>query len=263
MISVTDHYRLFQDFGENYIGILALLIFMFLFYKVIYSVSVRIFLIGFFKDINGNPNTQDTELLKETYRQPNLELTIKNILGIDKEVNFATIREKENEKFYNSIDGDVYIIEMHLALMDVYENIWQNCTDIQKYTLYDFATDGFTNYKKVMVLYPLYKAGLLIKEPDGNISLMTKSFRNFLITKEASPDIKKLNKQSKNGTWSSLRTVFYIILIGVAVFIFMSQQEASKTLITIITSLGALLPAMLKLFDKSSSGSASTAKSSD
>ncbi|MEO6001260.1 MAG: hypothetical protein ABIN89_30695 [Chitinophagaceae bacterium] len=108
--------------------------------------------------------------------------------------------------------------------------------------------DGFTNHKKVIILFELVRKGLLVKE-DDNFHLMTRSCRNFVLTKDNSEVIRKLSSQGR-GSWSMLRTIFYIIILVVAVFIFMSQEEASKRMITIVTSLGALLPAILKLFDK-------------
>src|SRR4051812_6315752 len=114
-----------------------------------------------------------------------------------------------------------------------------------------------------MLLYNLYKKGLLVKEEDGNIALMTKSFRNFLITKQGSEEVKRLSSQRKQGSWSTLRTVFYIILFAIAIFLFISQEEASKRLITILTSFGALLPAILRLFDKSTFSTPATSKGDD
>lgn len=265
LTAVYPHPQLFKEFSSTYISLIILLaLFMIVFYKIIYSVSIRLFLVGFFEEINGKPGDKpDKELQKQIYAQPNLIKNIQDILGTKRDINFKTIRDIEDEKISDKDDADGFILELHFALLGVYENLWNSCTDTQKYTLYDFATDGFTNYKKVLTLHQLYKAGLIIKAPDGNITLVTKSFRNFLITKETSNEIKILNKQGKRGSWGSLRTVFYIVLIAVAIFIFLSQEEASKRLITIVTSLGALLPAMLKLFDKSSLPASSSAKSNE
>ncbi|HEY2727710.1 MAG TPA: hypothetical protein VGI61_11090 [Parafilimonas sp.] len=248
----------------NYIGwilLFSLIVFVMIFYKVIYAVCVRIFLIGFFEDVNEHAGKKpDTELEKQEHTHPDLLKDLKALLGINKPVNFKIIHDIENKKVCDDDDADGFIIELHLMLNDVYERIWDSCTEAQKYTLYNFATDGFTNYKKVLILHKLYKEGLLVKETDGNVELLTKSFRNFLITKEMAPEIKKLSSLDKKGSWSSLRTFFYIILIAVAIFIFLSQEEASKRIIAIITSLGAVIPVMLKLFDKSTTSAAAPSK---
>ena len=82
------------------------------------------------------------------------------------------------------------------------------------------------------------------------------SVQTELATKESSDEIKKYSKLSTHNSWGTFKTVFYIILIAFAAFIFITQQQATQRLITVLTSLGALLPAMLKLFDTSGAGKA-------
>ncbi|MEP7141718.1 MAG: hypothetical protein ABI707_02550 [Ferruginibacter sp.] len=239
------YFYLFQDIThEPYILlILVIIILVFLFYKIINSVARRIFLVGYF----GDNKSQETTWLTEKFNYINRDDLNKTFCLPFAPESFAAIREIENQLL---VKNDECILKIHVALIPVYERIWKDCTDEEKYALYDFALDGFTNHKKVIILLQLYQKGLLIKHQD-NFHLMTISFRNFLLTKEKSETIKALSKQSK-GSWATMRTVFYIILLVVAIFIFLSQEEASKRLITIVTSLGALLPAILKLFDKSS-----------
>lgn len=243
----------FADFlFRTYTGLfllLAVIIFIYLFYRLIYSIAKRIFLVGYFENNIAKNNTEDADWLKQKYNYIN-RYDFNNLFSsAEEEISFAAIRRNE-KKLLKKNDGGEGILKMHLALLPVYESIWKDCSNVEKYTLYDFALDGFTNYKKVLILYQLYRKGLLIKDEDDNPALMTESFRNFLITKETSEEIRILSKEGK-GSWATIRTVFYIILVAVAAFIFISQEEASKRLITIVTSLGALLPAMLKLFDKS------------
>ncbi|MCW3113925.1 MAG: hypothetical protein JWR18_2321 [Segetibacter sp.] len=248
-------FYIFKDITSDYWGyliILALVLFILLFYKTIYSIAKRIFLVGYFEDaatISSDTKQEDKPWLKLRYTYIKIEDLCKKLYPDNTPASFAELRQKENEILDEDKNGGEDILKMHLALIPLYEKIWKECSDIEKFTLYDFALDGFTNYKKVTVLYQLIEKGLLIKE-DNNFSIMTKSFRNFLITKSSSEEIRILSKEGK-GSWAIMRTVFYIILIVVAVFIFISQEEASKRLITIVSSLAALLPVILRLFDKS------------
>ncbi|MCW3109282.1 MAG: hypothetical protein JWQ09_3788 [Segetibacter sp.] len=259
------HFSFFKDMISNWQELLALLaicIFIILFYKLIYAVAKRIYLVDFFNEFDkkneaGKPEkNKDTDWLKQKLNEVDVSI-LSDLASINpSNVTFAEIREKENELFKENKDGGEFILKMHLALEPVYQKIWSDCSDVEKYTLYNFALDGFTNYKKGTVLYQLLKKGLMIKV-DDNFTLMTISFRNFLITKETSEDIKRLGMQQK-GSWAAVRTFFIIVLLAVAVFIFISQEEATKRLITIATSLGALLPLILKLFDKNTSASSVT-----
>jgi hypothetical protein len=85
---------------------------------------------------------------------------------------------------------------------------------------------------------------------------MSMAFRNYVLGKGTTEEIRLQAKENKSGSWSSLRMVLIVILIAFAIFIFATQQEATQRIITILTSLGTLLPLMLKLFDTSSTGAA-------
>jgi hypothetical protein len=250
----VPRFYVFKDITKNPLGnlvVLALLIFIFLFHKIVYSIAKRVFLVGYFDSSVIDPEGQqgtDKPWLKEKYTYKKIEDLCKPIFPIHTPTTFAGLRERENEVLVAE-NGDEVILKLHLALLPQYEKIWKDCSNTEKFTLYDFALDGFTNYKKLILLNQLYDKGLLIKE-DDNLALMTHSFRNFLITKETAPEIKAQHAEGK-GSWAVMRTVFYIILAAVAIFIFISQEEASKRLITVVTSVGALLPVILKLFDKS------------
>ncbi|MDB5247556.1 MAG: hypothetical protein JWQ40_1950 [Segetibacter sp.] len=248
------HFYLFENITQDPGGLLVMLsiiIFIYLFYKIIYSVARRIFLVGYFDGYENISQSQDPEWLQQMLGYIDVEAFCKSFSFSPDNLSFREIRIKENDLLLSRADGSECVLKMHLALVPAYEKIWRECDKVEKFTLYDFAIDGFTNYKKVLVLYQLFQKGLLVKEED-NFRLVTSSFRNFLLTKDSAEEIKTLSKEGK-GSWATMKTVFYFILIGVAVFIFISQEESSKRLITVVTSLGALLPAILKLFDTTSS----------
>ena len=256
-----QHFNILENFHKQplgYLVVLSILVFIILFYRVIKAVAIRVFLVGYFErePPQNLPGEQDAPWLVQRYLYTKIGELLKPVFPHNTPATFAELRNRENEVLREvSRKGDETVLKAHIALIPQYEKIWRDCSDVEKFTLYDFALDGFTNYKKLIILYQLYGKGLLVKGENG-LSLMTDSFRNFVITKEDSPEIKALNKQGQ-GSWAITRTVFYIILIAVAIFIFISQEEASKRLITIVTSLAALLPVILKLFDKSTFASSS------
>lgn len=273
LLIATPHPYLFKNIWHNHLGLLMILsacIFIVLFYKLIYSASKRIFLTDFFEkayETTKSETSADTKWLQEIYGWTNLDKANELLLlKKDEQFSFEQVRKKEDELIKKGEGLEEFIIQMHLNLMELFERIWEKCTSTEKFTLYDFAADGFTNYKKVLILHELYNKGLLIKEEkdenaDNNtITFICLSFRNFLITKENEEEIKTLTTQTTRSSWGNFRTVFYIVLIAFAVFIFVTQQQASQRLITIVTSFGALLPAMLKLFDSSTSATKANTK---
>ena len=250
---------LFKEIIMSPAGILNaffICIFLFLFYKIIYSVSIRVFLVHFFKG-RSNKDEEDPDWLKQCYKYANLAKAKALLdLGKDEAFSFKKVRNKENVLLKYDNNFEEHVLQMQFALEEVFKNIWQRCSDEEKFCLYDFAEDGFTNYKKVITLYELYNKGLIIQEENAPTTFLCMSFRNFLATKESAEEVKKYSKLHTHSSWGTFRTVFYIILIAFAAFIFITQQQATQRLITVLTSLGALLPAMLKLFDASGAGKA-------
>ena len=79
---------------------------------------------------------------------------------------------------------------------------------------------------------------------------MSDSFRNFLISKTGSGEIRDLQQTvSEGGKWGNLRVVFYIVLLAILFFLFITKEEISKQMVAIVSSLAALIPLLLKLFD--------------
>ena len=84
---------------------------------------------------------------------------------------------------------------------------------------------------------------------------MTHSFRNYLVSKTGSDEVRRLKREiSEGGTWGNLRTVLLIIIFLIVVFLFIVQEDVSKRVFAIVTSIGASIPFILKLFDRNLSG---------
>jgi hypothetical protein len=60
--------------------------------------------------------------------------------------------------------GSEFISRMQHTLLNAYNKIWSECSDVDKFILYDFALYGFTNYKQTDMLFALYNKGLLAKK---------------------------------------------------------------------------------------------------
>ncbi|MEJ7678407.1 MAG: hypothetical protein WKG06_11215 [Segetibacter sp.] len=63
-----------------------------------------------------------------------------------------------------SQEGAEQILRIQHLLTPGYNAIWEGLKSDEKFLLYDFALDGYTNYKNVDILYRLYQKGLIRKE---------------------------------------------------------------------------------------------------
>ena len=241
---------------------IIVLLLLVVFYKIIYSSSIRIFLIGYFDKTPGAE--QDTSYLdreffqKESLPDEGFEKefwgteTLSLDLILNKETGYETISEREES-----------ILKIGNLLMQQYENIWKSLTPTEQFVLYDFALDGFSNYKNVDILYSLYKKGI-IKKVKNSFVVMTRSFRNYLVAKTGTSDVKKLKQEiSPGGTWAHLRTVLIVLILLIVIFLFIVQEDVSKRVFAVITSVGAAIPLLLKLFDRNISGTAGGSSETD
>lgn len=145
-----------------------------------------------------------------------------------------------------------------------YRSIWASLSNAEKHVLFDIAQDGLVNTKNVRFINRLLNKGLLLY--DNHLRIMNESFRNFILTGVGAVEISQLNRDVRNsGTWSRLRTPLLLIIAGVLIFMFATQQDIfNKTMLWVGTIIGALatLSRVFSFLPASSSSGTSEAKSS-
>jgi hypothetical protein len=123
--------------------------------------------------------------------------------------------------------------------------------------LLDFARDNLVNFKNVAEIYGLIDKGIFTEHED-EIRLFSQSFRAYLMMKKNTTEAYELRKKfQQNSTWQSFRVPLLIILLGIALFIFFTQEETSQKFTAIIAGVSSLASLLLKFF---SDGSAAAAK---
>lgn len=149
------------------------------------------------------------------------------------------------------------IMRMQTVLTPTYDDIWKELSEKEKFILYDFALDGFTNYKNPDTLYGLFKKGLLRQDREnGGLILMTYSFRNYLISKSDTPEIERLRRiVNRGGTWKLIQNIFFVSLLMIFAYLIITRQEVSTKIAAIISGLVSLVPALIKLFDRKTADS--------
>lgn len=225
-------------------------------YHVSLSLSKRLFLVDYFEHPIEN-NIAHADFLKKIYIPDpvkNLLLKDTNLTG-DYLLSLNQVVERENNHI--PLKDNEQILKLYIILTDVYEEVWNKCDNNEQFLLYDLASDGFTNYKNVDILYKLYKKGLIsrhaYKEYNRNqtVEIMSHSFRAFLLTKSSAESIRNMDPKARKGPFSNLQLIIYLVLIGIAIFIVVTQEDASKRLVSIIGSIATLIPTMLKLLSSS------------
>jgi hypothetical protein len=238
-------------------------------YSLIISLSKRIFLIGYFEretDKDQDPSLVNTILAthhisdseKEywfgsstSYKLPG---SVDEKMKTEEVLTIKKIRDKEKELNVRDEDYPEHILKIQTLLAPVYEKVWKFCTLHEQSVVYDFALDGFTNYRNITILYSLFRKSIIQKD-EPHLRIMTDSFRNYLVGKTGSAEVKDLEKKvSQGGKWGNLRAVFYIFLVAIVLFLFIVREDVSKRVLAIVTSLAAIIPLLLKLFEPGGGG---------
>lgn len=140
------------------------------------------------------------------------------------------------------------ILEAMVRYDKFYSIIWQKCTDKEKYLLFDFAGDGFVNYKNVSDLYRLLSIGIITIDHE-EMKVFAPSFRAFVLCKKNSPAMFALQKKYReNSTWQGFRIPLLILFLGTAGFIFITQEESFQKFMGLVAGASTLLSLLLKYF---------------
>ncbi len=164
-------------------------------------------------------------------------------LNAQKEV----IRESLRMEHHDRPLSDEEIILRIESLAHVYYNsIWSALSEEEQYILYDIAQDGLVNLKNREVLTMLLNKGIMVY--DNRFRLMNESFRNFVLSEVSADDALTLERNVKEtGYWNYFKTPVLLILITIALFIFITQQETFNNIIAFITTFAAGIPIVFRL----------------
>lgn len=132
---------------------------------------------------------------------------------------------------------------------DKYDEIWKNCTEKEKFLLYNMARDGLINYKNTMEIISLIKMDLLIIDKE-RIKPFSRGFRAYILSvcTEDNADMVRIQKKYlENSSWQLIRMPLMILLIGIAVIIFFTQQYIFDKLLILAGGISTLAPLIISV----------------
>lgn len=185
-------------------------------------------------------NTEEVykTIIKETAQTHFLNKMRESVMGVAEVL-------PENEKAQK---GDELVFKLQVVSHYFYMYIWQSLTKEEKFLLYDLAEDNLVNSFDDYNLNMLLAKGVIIRT-DGTLKLFNKGFRNFILTAIGNSEAMKIKNLIKdNGNWSRLKNPLMMVIVAILVFLLISQEEAYSKLITYVATLGAGIPAVIKLF---------------
>ena len=132
-----------------------------------------------------------------------------------------------------------------------FDDCWKTLTPVKKFVLYDLSRDGFANYRTGNTLYTLVCDGLLVFRDNGQLTFITKSFREYVLEKKDDPDVIALWRKSRHkGEWLSFKTPLMILFTAFGLFLFFTQDALFQKLTGLLTSLVSIGAQFSTLFDR-------------
>jgi len=125
---------------------------------------------------------------------------------------------------------------------------WNRFSGRQRIILLDLVSDGLANYRNVMEISALTGEGQPLCVCDGMIIVKDPVFRQFVLEQRQTAETALLRKEYQaQSLWESLRTPLLVIIVAVGAFIFLTQENISKKMLVLLTTLSSLLPLVPKL----------------
>ena len=137
-----------------------------------------------------------------------------------------------------------------------FDSIWMSLSMTERKVLYDLAKDQLVNHNNLHDLSILYQKGLIIYvEYEDQLMLMSRSFRNYILTRLNKDEINRLQaNEAEKGNWHKLRTILIVIILLVGIFLFTTQQEALNGLVAYLSAFSGGIFALLNIINKIPAG---------
>jgi hypothetical protein len=136
----------------------------------------------------------------------------------------------------------------------LYEYVWKNCSDKEKYLLYDHAQDGLINYKNSKEIIELINNGIFVVHEE-RLRLFSPGFRAFILNSADKDEMITIQKKYKeNSTWQFVRIPLLILMFGIAALLFFTQQGIFDKLLILAGGVSTLLTIIMRFFGGSGDG---------
>jgi hypothetical protein len=212
-------------------------------YFLTISLTRRVFLLDLKKDYRPEPkHITEAEKAFSEFAADNAAVALPSIAPTLKDLYLS-------EKSLDLDNYELKILSNLSTLETFYDQLWNPLTDHQKFILYDFAQDGFSNYKSEKDLLELVTKGLLFYD-DLRLTTVTLSFQEYILNNKDDAITEYISVAAKGDTWKKFKTPLLIVLAGVGVFIFFTQDAIYQKLTGLLTSLTSLLPVLGNIFNK-------------
>ena len=126
-----------------------------------------------------------------------------------------------------------------------YTSIWNSCSVGERQTLCHLAQDRLLSHRDPD-LGPLLRRELIVREHD--LHLFNESFRQFVKSADRAALVDEHDKEAQRGSlWQTLKFPILVVMVAIAAFLFLTQQDLYSRSLALMTGLTTLIPAVFKV----------------
>jgi hypothetical protein len=218
----------------------SVLLILLLLLALTWSLSGRVYLLDLLKrDYTHIKDARIMDRLLGRHRNAATPLTV------------TALNTEETALWKDPVANEQTITDNVDKLDPFYTAIWQSLSEMEQFTLYDFALDGFTNYKNNATLIGLINRNVLRVVDKERLKFITPGFREWILR---TPDNGAFNviadKAREDGYWENIKRPLLLLLAIPGVFIFITQDDVYQKITGFLTALTPLLPLFSSFFPK-------------
>lgn len=147
---------------------------------------------------------------------------------------------------FSSLTPDHLINRIVSQARAYYLDIWNTCSLDEKLTLFHLAQDRLLSHRDPDI-EPLLRRGLIVRNDD--LHLMNDSFREFVKSAEQTTICSEHEARVKRSSlWNTLKVPFLIVLVGITLFLFVTQHDLYTSALAGLTAVTTIIPAIFKVF---------------
>lgn len=128
-----------------------------------------------------------------------------------------------------------------------YDFIWRTSTKEEKLVLIQLAREGLLNFKNREIIRQLLKRKLIELSP---LRLFNTTFKDYVESVEDMESILKWEATKVDSKWDNVRKPLLFLLIGIILFLVISQPNVISTWLAVIPAIAGIIPLFLRLFDQ-------------
>ncbi len=145
------------------------------------------------------------------------------------------------------VSKDTIVSEILERADPYYRLIWNECSNEQKFVLFQLSEDGMLNTLNGRAIRHLMRMGLIVKDPQFRI--MNESFRRFLRSAPTVQLRRQWLQESRRSGWGKVRGAFFLTMSILGIFLLATQNALWQSAAAYVTTALGALGTLAKLSD--------------